>query len=117
MNVIFKITGVRNSKGKVRGLAFQNSEGFPERVSQSVARVQSPAKEGTTVLTFRNIQAESLAFAFYHDEEELGRIKKGFLGIPKCGVSASNWNGRSRPTFKKCLVSLSPTLTARMKYL
>ena len=73
------------------------------------------AKKGTVTLTF-DIPGPEAAFAFYHDEKNLNKIEKGFLGIPKSGIALSNWNYRSRPKYEKAVIKVSPQQKLKIKY-
>ena len=117
MDVKFTIAGVRNAQGKVRGLAFVASgrKGFPESRMMAVAEAETQAKVGEVELVFKNVPEEA-SFSFFHDEKETGKIEKNFLGIPKSGVGASNWAGRGRPSFEKCLVRVTPKAQVRLHY-
>lgn len=117
MTVTFEILGVRNAKGLVRGIAFsKNDGGFPEDVSRSIARAEVSATKGAVTLVFKNFPAKTAAFSFFHDEKKSGKIEKSFLGIPKSGVGASRWDGKGRPSYGKCLVKVTPSMQASLKY-
>lgn len=117
MTVTFEISGVRNAQGLVRGIAFsKNDGGFPEDVSKSIARTETIASKGTVKLVFKDFPAKSAAFSFFHDEKESGKIEKSFIGIPKSGVGASGWEGKGRPSYAKCLVKVTPSMQATLKY-
>ncbi len=116
MQVSFTITGVRNARGMVRGLAFDKERGFPEERSLAIAEAETRAVAGSVVLTFQ-IPSSHAAFCFFHDEKNRGRIEKNFLGIPKSGVTVSNWNGRGRPKFKNAYIKVGRSHTAQLKYI
>lgn len=117
MTVTFEITGVRNDRGLVRGLAFmKNDGGFPETVDKAIGQAEVTAQKGTVKLVFKGIPASKAAFSFFHDEKEIGKIDKNFLGIPKCGVGASLWNGKGRPNYASCLVKVESEMQATLKY-
>ncbi len=117
MTVTFEISGVRNNKGMVRGLVFaKNDGGFPEATDKAIGQAEISAERGTVKLVFKNLTASKAAFSFFHDEKEIGKIAKNFLGIPKSGVGASNWNGKGRPNYASSLVKVEPEMQATLKY-
>ncbi len=120
MKVSLRIQGVRNDHGYVRGLAFVSEQGFPEQVQKALAKAQLTASKGECLLQFDlkglpKGQPAQVAFAVYHDEKKTGRIEKGFLGIPKCGITLSNWRGLGRPQFHKCSVTVRAGQELRLK--
>ena len=117
MDVTFKISGIRNSKGAICGLAFtEDNGGFPDGVHKAYAQAMVDAQKGSVLITFKGLKVKKAAFVFFHDEKRIGRVEKGFLGIPKQGITASNWNGRSRPRYSSSLIALKPMLEAKLKY-
>jgi len=118
MTITYQIHGVRNNHGYVRGAAFvQDNGGFPEDAQKATAVSQTVARTGSVSLTFKlPSYTTHAAFAFYHDEKQIGRIEKGFFGIPKCGITLSNWNGRSRPKFSSAYTPLKKVMQAKLKY-
>ena len=117
MNVTFEITGVRNGLGKVRGLAFgKDNGGFPDEISKASAKAEVDAEKGSVKLTFYKLKIKEAAFSIFHDEKELGRIEKTFLGVPKQGIAVSNWKGLGKPTYKKSIVKLKPQMRVSLKY-
>ena len=118
MKVTFTISGIRNNKGLVRGLAFSSnsSKGFPEDMQVSVAKAETKAASGSVTLVFDDVPTDTASFSFFHDEKSSGKIEKNFLGIPKSGVGASNWSGKGRPSFSKSLIKVSSEGQARLYY-
>jgi len=117
VTVTFEITGVRNNQGKVRGLAFTKDDGgFPENIRKAAAQAEVVAKKGSVKLVFRKLNVKEAAFSIFHDEKEIGRIEKSFLGIPKQGVAVSNWKGLRKPTYEKSLIALKPNVKVSLRY-
>lgn len=116
MDVEFILHGVRNNQGLVRGLAFSQRNGFPEEHSNAVSKAEVKAQKGQVTLRFKNVSQTSLAFSFFHDEKETGVIEKSFLGVPRCGVAASNWFGKFRPNYSSCLVKVNQKMQAQLYY-
>jgi len=113
-----RVSGVRNAKGTVRALLFAGPEGFPEGHAHAVAKGQAKAREGEVVLHFKDVEVRRGAIVIIHDEDDNTKLRKNFLGIPREGVGASNWNGRGRPKFKRTVIDLPAggVVGVRMRY-
>lgn len=120
MNVKVIVTGVKNSTGQVRGLAFSKAKGgFPDCIPKAEDMAETKAVKGKVILNFNSLSSSEVAFSIFHDEDGNGKIKKNFLGIPKDGVGASNWSGWGRPSFEKSLTKVKDgiTITVKLNYL
>ena len=115
VKVTFQISGIRNSKGYVRGVAFTNEKGFPENYKLATAMAEARSKKGTVQLSF-DITEEKAAFAFFHDEKNIRRVEKSLLGIPKNGITFTNWRGLSKPKFSSSLIKITPVHALKIKY-
>lgn len=94
----------------------KDDRAFPEDFRRSSVMAEVKAKKGAVTLVFKGVKVQKAAFCFIHDEKMIGRLEKSFLGIPKQGITASNWNGRSKPKFASSLVEIQPKLEAKLKY-
>ncbi len=82
---------LRNHKGKVLGLLFDSSSGFPGSTGKAYAKARTSELEGgRATLRFSGVSAGVYAVAVIHDENENNRLDTNFIGIPKEGVGASN---------------------------
>ena len=115
MKVTFHISGIKNDKGYVRGIAFTDEKGFPENYKLATAISETRAKKGTVKLTF-DIKEEKAAFAFIHDEKNIKRVEKTLLGFPKNGVTFTNWRGFSKPKFSSSLIKVTSSHSLKIKY-
>ena len=106
-----RVTGARNSKGKIGVTLFQNAEGFPDDASKAIRQqsVEIDAKTMSTQVTFKDIPQGTYAVSVLHDENGNGKMDKNFVGIPKEGYGASNNPKKKRraPTFDEARFSLS----------
>ncbi|HWW63881.1 MAG TPA: DUF2141 domain-containing protein [Sphingomonadaceae bacterium] len=80
------VSGVRNDKGVVHVDVCT-----PETFLKDCAwHGEAPARQGTTIVTIRNLPPGHYAAQGFHDENRNGKADQGFLGIPKEGVGFSN---------------------------
>ena len=106
-----RVTGARNTKGKIGVTLFQNAEGFPDDVSKAMRQqsVEIDAKTMSAQVTFKDIPQGTYAVSVLHDENGNGKMDKNLLGIPKEGYGASNNPKKKRraPTFDEAKFSLN----------
>jgi uncharacterized protein (DUF2141 family) len=106
-----RITGARNTKGKIGVTLFQDAQGFPDDTSKAV-RQQSVDIDPNTMsaqVTFKNLPHGTFAVSVLHDENGNGKMDKNFVGMSKEGYGASN-NPKKRkraPTFDEAKFSLN----------
>jgi len=115
LKVTFQITGIRNNYGFVRGIAYTSSTGFPENYKYATALAQIKATKGTTTLTF-NLKAKEAAFVFIHDEKDIKKLEKNFLGLPKSGIAVTNWNRLSKPKYDSSVIKVASSHKLKIKY-
>jgi len=119
-NFLVKVTGVRNTKGDIRLVVFDQQEGFPSTYQKAKIRKSLPASQAKNgVLTFqlKEIRLANCAFVILHDENSNKKMDRNFLKMPKEGAAISN--GLSlRPSFQKAVVKnpKSPVLL-KVQYL
>lgn len=115
-----RVTGARNSKGKIGVALFPNADGFPGDTTKAL-RVQradiDPASSNAQVV-FDGIPQGKYAVSVFHDENMNGKLDKNFVGAPKEGYGASN-NPKKRmgpPRFEEAKFSLNqPAQTVEIK--
>jgi len=106
-----RVTGARNTKGKIGVTLFQSAQGFPDDTSKAI-RQQSvdidPSTMGAEV-TFKNLPQGTFAVSALHDENGNGKMDKNFVGMPKEGYGASNNPKKKKraPTFDEAKFSLN----------
>jgi uncharacterized protein (DUF2141 family) len=106
-----RITGARNTKGKIGVTLFQDAQGFPDNTSKAV-RQQSVDIDPNTMsaqVTFKDLPQGTFAVSVLHDENGNGKMDKNFVGMPKEGYGASNNPSKKRraPTFDEAKFSLN----------
>lgn len=80
-------SGFRNNEGKVV-VGLYNEEG--KFLKETYRRVASEIKDLKATVQFKNLLVGLYAVSIYHDENDSGKLEKGFMGIPKEDVACSN---------------------------
>ena len=106
-----RVTGARNSTGKIWVTVFQDAQGFPDDPSKAV-RQQSVDIDPNTMnaqVTFKDLPQGTFAVSVFHDENGNGKMDKNFVGMPKEGYGASNNPKKKKraPTFEEAKFSLN----------
>lgn len=104
-SVNVNVSGLRSSKGNiVLCLWKRQDKDFP--VCSNTASFQHltvKATDGTVTATFQNIPSGEYAISAFHDENQDGKLNRGFMGRPKEGIAFSsqdsNQGDRGRPSF------------------
>jgi len=109
--VTVRVTGARNTKGKIGVTLFQDAQGFPDDKSKAI-RQQSVEIDPNTLsaqVTFKDVPRGTFAVSVLHDENGNGRMDKNFVGMPKEGYGASNNPKKKKraPTFDEAKFSLN----------
>ncbi len=120
-NLHIEVTGLKNLKGQVGILIFDNEDGFPMDHGKSIKNVLVPIGGDMVKYTFENIPFGEYAVAVMHDENMNDKLDTNFLGIPKEGTGVSN-NVRSSlraPKFSESKFNLTGeniTTTINLNY-
>lgn len=109
-SLVVDVRGLRNSKGVIQ-IALYNREGsIPDEHYRNHFRlVREKIDEGSVKITFINLPVGRYAVNVLHDENNNGKIDKGFL-LPEEGIGFSNYESfglRNRPSFEKASFDLS----------
>jgi uncharacterized protein (DUF2141 family) len=106
-----RVTGARNTKGKIGVTLFQNAQGFPDDTSKAIRQesVEIDPKTMSAQVTFKDLPQGTFAISVLHDENGNGKMDKNFVGMPKEGYGASNNPSKKRraPTFDEAKFSLN----------
>jgi uncharacterized protein (DUF2141 family) len=106
-----RVTGARNTKGKIGVTLFQNAQGFPDDTSKAIRQesVEIDPKTMSTQVIFKDLPQGTFAISVLHDENGNGKMDKNFVGMPKEGYGASNNPSKKRraPTFDEAKFSLN----------
>ncbi len=104
-----KVEGLRNSKGVVQFALYNSNEIFPdEHYKNYYRRASAKIVNGTSTITFANLPAGKYAVNILHDENNDGKIKKGFI-LPVEGIGFSNYQSigiSNRLVFQKASFEL-----------
>jgi uncharacterized protein (DUF2141 family) len=105
-----RVTGARNTKGKIGVTLFQDAQGFPDDTSRAIRQqaVDIDPNSMSAQAIFEDLPQGTFAVSVLHDENGNGKMDKNFVGIPKEGYGASNNPKKKRraPTFEEAKFSL-----------
>ena len=106
-----RVTGARNTKGKIGVTLFQGAQGFPDDTSKAIRqqRVEIDPNTMSAQVTFKDVPQGAFAVSVLHDENGNGKMDKNSVGMPKEGYGASNNPKKKKraPTFDEAKFSLS----------
>lgn len=103
-----KVTGLKNSKGKLMVGIYDRQDGFRD-TDKTFRNLVLNATAGEMMVYADKLPPGQYAIAVFHDENENGKLDKNFLGIPTEKYGFSN-NARGKfgpPEFKDCAISIS----------
>jgi uncharacterized protein (DUF2141 family) len=106
-----RVTGARNTRGKIWVTLFQGAQGFPDDPSKA-SRQQSADIDPNAMsaqVIFKDLPQGPFAVSVLHDENGNRKMDKNFVGMPKEGYGASNNPKKKRrpPTFDEAKFSLN----------
>ena len=104
-----EVENLRNSKGVLQ-VALYNKEGsIPDEHYKKYHRIERvKIINGKSEITFENLPKGRYAVNILHDENNNGKIDKGFI-LPEEGIGFSNYQSiglTNRPNFKKASFDL-----------
>jgi uncharacterized protein (DUF2141 family) len=103
-NLEVKVTGLRNSKGRVQFFLYNKNGTIPdEKFKKCIRRKICTIKGKGSTTTFYNLPKGKYAVTMLHDENRNGKIDKGWV-LPVEGIGFSNLKSfglTNRPNFKK----------------
>ena len=109
---------LRNNGGDVVFAIYNREDAFPDEhykkyYRKMIAKIQNHGAE----VTFNNLPAGKYAVNILHDENENGKIDKGFL-LPKEGIGFSNYQSigiGNKPNFKKASFDVQSNMKINVK--
>jgi uncharacterized protein (DUF2141 family) len=115
--VTIAIDGAENDDGQVVVMLFADDDGFPGDGEAAAHRVTAPLTQGRARVVVEGVTPGRYAVSAFHDDDSDGAIDTNFLGIPKDGITASNWDG-GRPRFRTSALDITEatTLNLTLKY-
>ena len=81
------VTNFKNNQGKVMVGIYNGANTFMKKTIYSKV---GDIKANTAKVVFENIPDGEYAISLYHDENNNGKLDKGWFGIPKEGYGCSN---------------------------
>ncbi len=114
--LVVTLDGIRNSRGKVLVLAFDNESAFDASDFERAAGYKElPAKSGTMQVRFPKLKSGDYAVIAIHDENGNYALDYG-SATPTEGVTVSNsWGSLDSPGFWRAKVTAGP-IDMRMYY-
>ncbi|MFK5957581.1 MAG: DUF2141 domain-containing protein [Lutibacter sp.] len=117
-SITIKVNKLRNSKGVVQ-FALYNTEGSipDEKYKRYYKKKVAPITKDSSTVVFTNLPEGKYAINILHDENENGKIDKGFI-LPKEGIGFSNYQSigiRNRPKFSKASFLLNSDTVKEIK--
>lgn len=94
-----EISGHRSSDGKIRAALYKDSSSFP---ATPLRGTESPASQGSVVLTFKGVPPGVYALSAYHDENGNAKMDRGLFNIPseRYGFSRDARGDKGPPAFR-----------------
>jgi uncharacterized protein (DUF2141 family) len=115
--ITVQVEGIKSKTGKIALLLFNQAQGFPGEVKQSLRQELKNVNKEELTFVLDQLPYSTYAISVIHDENENQRIDTNFLGIPKEGYGFSN-NSRNlfrAPRFKEAAFALDRSeLTLRI---
>ncbi len=113
-----EVANLRNSNGIVQ-FALYNKEGSipDENYKKCYKKLTAKIVDGTSSVTFENIQEGKYAVNILHDEDKNGKIKKGLV-LPKEGIGFSNYKSIgmfNKPRFSEASFDLKADKSIQVK--
>ena len=117
-SLTIKVKNLRYSKGVVQ-FAIYNKEGSipDEKYKKYYKKDIAFITKDSSTITFTNLPKGKYAINILHDENENGKVDKGFM-LPKEGIGFSNYESigmRNRPKFSKASFELNETTIKSIK--
>lgn len=98
------VSDLRNSEGTVQFTLYNRADSFPdEQYKKYFKKLNGKIENGASSVTFENLPEGTYAVNILHDEDNDGKIKKGFI-LPKEGIGFSNYKSigfSNKPSFTK----------------
>lgn len=117
-----KVENLRNSKGVVQFALYNKDNSIPDEDYKKYYQLEkAKIVNGKSEITFKNLPKGKYAVNILHDENNNGKVDKGFL-LPKEGIGFSNYQSiglRNKPNFSKASFELNAdkTISVRVIYM
>lgn len=99
-----EVSNLRNNEGSVVFALYNSEDAFPdEHYKKYYKKIVGKIDNKRSSVNFEDLPAGKYAVNILHDEDNNGKIKKGFI-LPKEGIGFSNYQSiglTNRPNFSK----------------
>lgn len=113
-----EVNHLRNNKGSVVFALYNRDDAFPdEHYKKYDKKLVGKIENGNASVTFKDLPERKYAVNILHDEDDDGKIKKGFI-LPKEGIGFSNYQSigiGNKPKFSKASFDLQSDLKIKVK--
>lgn len=113
-----EVKNLRNEKGIVQFALYNKYGSIPDEDYENHYKiVKGEIVNGSSTITFKNIPSGKYAVNILHDENNNGKIDKGFI-LPIEGIGFSNFQSiglTNRPNFSKASFELKENKTINVK--
>lgn len=117
-SLTIEVKGLRNSKGVVKFALYNKDGTIPDEDYINYYKVlNGEINNNVSVISFHNLPPGKYAVNILHDENQNGKIDKGFI-LPIEGIGFSNFKTigfGNRPTFSKAKFELKENKTVQVK--
>lgn len=113
-----EVSDLRNSKGTILFALYNRKDAFPdEHYQKYFKKLTGKIINGNSIITFKNIPEGKYAINILHDENNDGKIDKGFI-FPTEGIGFSNFKSlgfANKPNFEKASFNVITDKTLKIK--
>lgn len=117
-SLTIEVKGLRNSKGVVKFALYNKDGTIPDEYYINYYKVlNGEINNNVSVISFHNLPPGKYAVNILHDENQNGKIDKGFI-LPIEGIGFSNFKTigfGNRPNFSKAKFELKENKTVQVK--
>jgi uncharacterized protein (DUF2141 family) len=116
LNVV--VTGIKTTTGVIRACVFKTATAFPNcEKGDNTVKITVPANGPTVKFAIPGVTPGTGAVSLFIDADDSGKMKTGFMGIPKSGVGFSNnaWESFGAPKFDKAKIAIGANTTTEIK--
>jgi uncharacterized protein (DUF2141 family) len=113
-----EVSDLKNSKGNVQFTLYNKTGTIPdEDFKKYYKMLKAGITKNASSVTFNNIPQGKYAVNIFHDENNNGKIEKGFI-FPTEGIGFSNFQiigFSNRPNFEKASFNLNKNMNVKVK--
>lgn len=113
-----EVNDLRNNEGSVIFALYNRDDAFPdEHYKKYYQKLVGKIENGNSSVIFKDLPTGKYAVNILHDEDNNGKIKKGFI-LPKEGIGFSNYQSigiGNKPKFSKASFKLESNLKINVK--